>query len=124
MDDDAGGAAHAAISTSEEQVHRVGDVVAEIEQGALCGRIFVERVLRLNSLPHLLQRTMLAGPEREADDPRARVITQPIVVEGPYRHVRNPMIAAVLAFLAGEVLLFGSPALLPRWLPRREPDAG
>jgi protein-S-isoprenylcysteine O-methyltransferase Ste14 len=47
-----------------------------------------------------------------------------LVVEGPYRHVRNPMIAAVLAFLAGEVLLVGSPALLPRWLPRREPDAG
>lgn len=35
-----------------------------------------------------------------------------LVVEGPYRHVRNPMITAVLAFLAGEVVLFGSPALL------------
>jgi protein-S-isoprenylcysteine O-methyltransferase Ste14 len=35
-----------------------------------------------------------------------------LVVEGPYRHVRNPMIGAVLALLAGEALLFGSPALL------------
>lgn len=40
-------------------------------------------------------------------DPTAR-----LVVEGPYRHVRNPMIAAVLAVLAGEAVLFGSPPLL------------
>lgn len=38
--------------------------------------------------------------------------TQRLVVEGPYRHVRNPMIAAVLAVLAGEAALFGSPPLL------------
>jgi len=37
---------------------------------------------------------------------------QSLVIEGPYRHVRNPMIAAVLATLAGEVALFGSPPLL------------
>jgi protein-S-isoprenylcysteine O-methyltransferase Ste14 len=35
-----------------------------------------------------------------------------LVVEGPYRHVRNPMITAVLAVLAGEAALFGSPTLL------------
>jgi protein-S-isoprenylcysteine O-methyltransferase Ste14 len=35
-----------------------------------------------------------------------------LVVEGPYRHVRNPMIAAVLAVLAGEAALFGSSPLL------------
>lgn len=35
-----------------------------------------------------------------------------LVVEGPYRHVRNPMITAVLAVLAGEAALFGSLALL------------
>lgn len=35
-----------------------------------------------------------------------------LVVEGPYRHVRNPMIAAVLATLGGEAALFGSPPLL------------
>ena len=35
-----------------------------------------------------------------------------LVVEGPYRHVRNPMITAVLAVLAGEAALFGSPPLL------------
>jgi protein-S-isoprenylcysteine O-methyltransferase Ste14 len=38
--------------------------------------------------------------------------TRSLVVEGPYRHVRNPMIAAVLAVLAGEAALFGSPPLL------------
>jgi protein-S-isoprenylcysteine O-methyltransferase Ste14 len=35
-----------------------------------------------------------------------------LVVEGPYRHVRNPMITAVLSVLVGEATLFGSPALL------------
>ena len=35
-----------------------------------------------------------------------------LVVEGPYRHLRNPMIAAVLAVLAGEAVLFGSLPLL------------
>jgi protein-S-isoprenylcysteine O-methyltransferase Ste14 len=38
--------------------------------------------------------------------------TRHLVVEGPYRHVRNPMISAVLAVLAGEAALFGSPPLL------------
>ena len=31
-----------------------------------------------------------------------------LVVRGPYRHVRNPMITSVLAMLAGESLFFGS----------------
>ena len=31
-----------------------------------------------------------------------------LVVRGPYRHVRNPMITSVLAMLAGESLLSGS----------------
>ena len=35
-----------------------------------------------------------------------------LVVEGPYRHVRNPMIAAVLTALLGEAALFGSLPLL------------
>jgi protein-S-isoprenylcysteine O-methyltransferase Ste14 len=38
--------------------------------------------------------------------------TRRLVVEGPYRLVRNPMITAVLAVLIGEAILFGSPALL------------
>ncbi len=38
--------------------------------------------------------------------------TRRLVVEGPYRHVRNPMITAVLAVLAGEAALFGSLPLL------------
>jgi protein-S-isoprenylcysteine O-methyltransferase Ste14 len=38
--------------------------------------------------------------------------TRRLVVEGPYRHARNPMITAVLAVLAGEAALFGSPPLL------------
>ena len=43
-------------------------------------------------------------------DPTAR-----LVVRGPYRRVRNPMISGVLCVLLGEALLFGSPALLA-WL--------
>jgi protein-S-isoprenylcysteine O-methyltransferase Ste14 len=38
--------------------------------------------------------------------------TRRLVVEGPYRHVRNPMITAVLAVLLGEAAVLGSPALL------------
>jgi protein-S-isoprenylcysteine O-methyltransferase Ste14 len=38
--------------------------------------------------------------------------TQRLVVIGPYAHVRNPMISAVLAVLLGEAALFGSPGLL------------
>ena len=37
--------------------------------------------------------------------------TTELVVAGPYRWVRNPMISAVLVVLAGEALLFGSWAL-------------
>jgi protein-S-isoprenylcysteine O-methyltransferase Ste14 len=35
--------------------------------------------------------------------------TSRLVVEGPYRHVRNPMIGAVATLLAGEAAFFGSP---------------
>lgn len=35
-----------------------------------------------------------------------------LVVEGPYRHVRNPMITAVLTVLAGEAVFFWSLPLL------------
>jgi protein-S-isoprenylcysteine O-methyltransferase Ste14 len=38
--------------------------------------------------------------------------TRHLVVEGPYRHVRNPMITAVLAVLLGEAAVLGSPGLL------------
>jgi protein-S-isoprenylcysteine O-methyltransferase Ste14 len=37
--------------------------------------------------------------------------TTQLVVEGPYAHVRNPMISGVLAALLGEALLFGSAAI-------------
>ena len=37
--------------------------------------------------------------------------TQRLVVRGPYRYVRNPMITAVLTILAGEALLLGSAAI-------------
>ena len=40
-------------------------------------------------------------------DPTAR-----LVVRGPYRHVRNPMISGVLCILLGEAALLGSVALL------------
>ena len=38
--------------------------------------------------------------------------TSRLVVLGPYRHVRNPMISGVLAILLGEAALFASSALL------------
>jgi protein-S-isoprenylcysteine O-methyltransferase Ste14 len=38
--------------------------------------------------------------------------TRRLVVAGPYRYVRNPMITAVLGVLLGETALFASPALL------------
>jgi protein-S-isoprenylcysteine O-methyltransferase Ste14 len=37
--------------------------------------------------------------------------TRRLVVAGPYRHVRNPMITAVVAVLMGEAVLFGSVAV-------------
>jgi protein-S-isoprenylcysteine O-methyltransferase Ste14 len=38
--------------------------------------------------------------------------TSKLVVRGPYRHVRNPMITGVLAILLGEAAVLGMPALL------------
>ena len=38
--------------------------------------------------------------------------TRHLVVEGPYRHVRNPMISGVAAVLLGEALLFASAGVL------------
>ena len=38
--------------------------------------------------------------------------TRHLVVQGVYRHVRNPMISGVLSILLGEAIAFGSPALL------------
>ncbi len=38
--------------------------------------------------------------------------TERLVVEGPYRYVRNPMITAVLAVLLGEAAVFGSAGVL------------
>lgn len=38
--------------------------------------------------------------------------TSRLVVLGPYRHVRNPMISGVLAILLGEAAIFASVALL------------
>lgn len=35
--------------------------------------------------------------------------TQKLVIRGPYRHVRNPMISGVLMVLLGEAALLGSP---------------
>jgi protein-S-isoprenylcysteine O-methyltransferase Ste14 len=37
--------------------------------------------------------------------------TRELVVRGPYRHVRNPMISGVLFNLAGEALALGSSAI-------------
>jgi protein-S-isoprenylcysteine O-methyltransferase Ste14 len=38
-----------------------------------------------------------------------------LVIRGPYKHVRNPMISGVLALLLGEAALFGSWAVLAWW---------
>ncbi len=38
--------------------------------------------------------------------------TSRLVIRGPYRHVRNPMISGVLCILLGEAALFGSLPLL------------
>ena len=38
--------------------------------------------------------------------------TERLVVEGPYAHVRNPMITGVVAVLLGEALILGSAAIL------------
>lgn len=38
--------------------------------------------------------------------------TKRLVEEGPYRHVRNPMITAVTTFLLGEAILFSSTGIL------------
>lgn len=38
--------------------------------------------------------------------------TERLVVTGLYRHVRNPMYVAVVALVAGQALLFGSPRVL------------
>ena len=38
--------------------------------------------------------------------------TRKLVVLGPYRHTRNPMIVAVVVVLAGEAALFGSLPIL------------
>ena len=37
--------------------------------------------------------------------------TEHLVVQGAYRHVRNPMYVAVVALVLGQVLLFASPGL-------------
>lgn len=42
--------------------------------------------------------------------------TQKLVVRGPYRHVRNPMISGVLAVLLGEAILLGAAPLLAYFL--------
>ncbi|HKJ25479.1 MAG TPA: isoprenylcysteine carboxylmethyltransferase family protein [Myxococcota bacterium] len=41
--------------------------------------------------------------------------THRLVVRGPYRRVRNPMISGVLFVLLGEALVFRSPSVLGWW---------
>jgi len=41
--------------------------------------------------------------------------TRQLVVRGPYRRVRNPMISGVLFVLIGEALIFRSPWLMAWW---------
>ena len=46
---------------------------------------------------------------RPEDHPRA---SRQLVVNGPYRYVRNPMYVAVVAVIAGQGFLFGNISLL------------
>ncbi len=50
------------------------------------------------------------GTLSPADPPRA------LVVQGPYRHVRNPMYLAVTVIVLGESILAGSRGLLIYWV--------
>jgi protein-S-isoprenylcysteine O-methyltransferase Ste14 len=44
--------------------------------------------------------------------PAPIVPTQRLVVDGPYRYVRNPMYLAVVAIIVGQALLLGQPGLV------------
>ncbi|GDY30584.1 methyltransferase family protein [Gandjariella thermophila] len=65
---------------------------------ALAGLALVVRTVRLFA-------TEGSGTLAPWDPPRR------MVVRGPYRYVRNPMISGVMAILLGETLALGSPAL-------------
>lgn len=73
---------------------------------ALAGAALIAAGLALAIWTMRLFATIGRGTPAPWDPPRR------LVVEGPYRHVRNPMIAAVLAVLLGEAALFGSSWLL------------
>ena len=64
----------------------------------VCGLIFM--VWTITLFARIGQGTLAAW------DPTRR-----LVVAGPYRHVRNPMISGVFGVLLGEAVIFGSPAL-------------
>ena len=72
----------------------------------LAGLTLVGLGLRLMAQTIRLFMTIGRGTLAPWDAPRR------LVVRGPYRHVRNPMISGVLAVLLGEALLLGSRPLL------------
>jgi protein-S-isoprenylcysteine O-methyltransferase Ste14 len=70
------------------------------------GGVFV--VLGLASLLDSFARFALVG----RGTPAPIAPTETLVVSGQHRYVRNPMYLAVLSIVAGQALLFGSPAAL------------
>lgn len=75
-------------------------LVAVIGIGLIvCGFLLWLRTVKLFS--------QIGGGTLAPWDPTAR-----LVVSGPYRYMRNPMIAAVAAVLVGESILFGSVLIL------------
>ena len=76
----------------------------------LAGLILIGWGLRLMGQTIQLFMTVGQGTLAPWDAPRR------LVVLGPYRHVRNPMISGVLAVLLGEALLLGSRPLLTWFL--------
>lgn len=72
----------------------------------LAGLVLIGWGLRLMAQTIRLFMTVGQGTLAPWDAPRR------LVVRGPYRRVRNPMISGVLVVLLGETLLLGSPPLL------------
>ena len=78
-----------------------GDVVVPVLGAALIGAGLVLMFQTISLLDSVGEGTLAPW------DPTRR-----LVVRGPYRRVRNPMISGVLSILLGEAALLGSPELL------------
>jgi protein-S-isoprenylcysteine O-methyltransferase Ste14 len=86
------------------------DVGWELPLGAALGTVLVGALLIGLGLALMVRTVSLFARVGQGTlapwDPTIR-----LVVLGPYRHVRNPMISGVLAVLLGEAVMLGSPPL-------------